>query len=188
MRWKRGQAITASALNSGTVRGLQNGNMPSQGADRVVLGGGVAEHQKNKPEQSGSAAQPVPISSDWIRWAQIVSIDEDYLVCNFYNIADGTTGGSINVAKPYLLQQTPFDGATITYLNGNQVTYTKDPSAPSYKREHNLIGVDSADYEITPNYYIGELVRVIYGPTNVSVSGSRVYWEEMGYGRYWAEV
>lgn len=188
MRWRTGQPITAGGLNTGTVRGLQNAAVPSQGADRVVVGGGVAEYEKNKPGQSGSARPPIPQSSDFIRWAQIVSVSEDYLLCNFYNIADGTTAGSVNVAKPYLLQQTPFDGAAVTYINGNEITYTKDAVAPTYKREHSLTGGDAANYEITPNYFVGELVRIINGPTNVEVSGARLMWEEMGYGRYWAEV
>lgn len=173
----KGDSITAKSINKGIVGGIQNSSKTLGAKSTTVTNKGVVTYKGDQVR----AAQ----SSWFIRWAQIVSVKEDYLECNFYNPVSSTALGSINVAKPYLLQTAPFDGQTISYIDGTSITYTKDATNPTWKRDHND-GSSNADHVITPNYYVGELILAINMPTNVAVSGEYLAWVELALGRYWA--
>lgn len=123
-----------------------------------------------------------------IRWAVIEVVYDDYLQCKFWTPQFAEAyGASFNVAKPFLLQRTPFDGEMISYIDGEQIYYTQDAVYTNHKRLHDNLE-DSSNFVITPNYYEGEPILIVKTYTNVQVSGSFLTWIELGMGRYWARV
>ena len=179
---RRGQpmntALSAKNINENLVRGPQRGMAVSGNADLRRFQDGLSV---DLPDSGGVAG-----ASNYFRWAQIISVSEDYLVCKAYNVIAGTTAGdNFNVAKPYLLQQYPFNGESITYIDGETITYTKDATDPEYKRNHNN-GTTSADFIITPNYFVGEQILIMKVPTYIN--GTIYNWVELAMGRYWAEA
>jgi hypothetical protein len=104
----------------------------------------------------------------------LVSHELDYLVCTDVN------GNTVNVAKPYELRSTPFDGNTI-----NGVTYTY---ASSSEREA-TDGTDTETQFITPNYVVGADIYAskIRSGTGVSTGGGDpILYIETDQGRAWA--
>jgi hypothetical protein len=175
---RKGQALTAKGLDANIVKGPQRGMAVSGNADLRRFQDGLSV---DLPDSGGVAG-----ASNYFRWAQIISVSEDYLVCKAFNVIAGTTSGdNFNVAKPYLLQQYPFNGESITYIDGETITYTKDATDPEYKRNHND-GVTSADFVITPNYFVGERIIIMKVPTYINAT---LYnWVELAMGRYWAQT
>lgn len=175
---KPGQQLKARDVNNNLVRGPQRGQAYSGNVNRRNFPDGVAVDLPG--------GQAIAGASVYFRQAEIQSVEEDYLVCKMYDtVAGSTTGANIAVAKPFLLQQSPFDGQTITYIDGEAITYTKDATDPEYKRNHDN-GSTSADFAVTPNWFVGEQIVIIRVP--FSVNGTTYNWMEFPMGRYWAEV
>jgi hypothetical protein len=175
---RSGQPLTAENMNNNIVRGSQRGAMYSGNVNRRNFPDGVAVDLPG--------GQAIPGSSVYFRWAEVQSVEADYLVCKFYNPVSGTTDGAdFGVAKPFLLQQSTFDGQTISYIDGESITYTADGTDPEYKRTHND-GVTSAAFVVTPNWFVGEQIIVMNLPTYVD--GALYNWVELALGRYWAEL
>lgn len=173
---RKGQTLTAKGLDSNIVKGPQRGMAVSGNADLRRFQDGLSV---DLPDSGGVAG-----ASNYIRWAQIESVSEDYLTCKQFDVRAGTTTGqSFAVAKPWLLMQSPFDGESVTYIDGETITYTKDATDPEYKRNHND-GVTSADFIVTPNWYVGERIMIIKAG---AYANSTFYsWVELALGRYWA--
>ena len=118
-------------------------------------------------------------------FAQVVAAYGDYLECTYYDPVADVAGATVYIAKPFMLRQTPFDGETITYLDGSSITY-----AYTTQRERAADdGVDSETQVMTPDYYVGEVIRATRGNTGV-VDGDtkRLGWEDMNTcGRFWAK-
>ena len=117
----------------------------------------------------------------------LIDSDEgDYLVCYPF---DGETVGDdpVNVAKPYLLRKTPFDGNT-----RNGVSYAYDISDPA-KRVATKVSDSTTQTEvITPSYQVAEdevwATKVDTGGTGVvDGDGNDVVWLEDDQGRAWAK-
>lgn len=175
---QRGQALTAKSVNDNIVKGPQRGQAYSGNVNRRNFPDGVA--------LDIPGGQAIGGSSVYFRWAEVQEVYADYLVCKMYDpVAGSSTGANFAVAKPYLLQQTPFDGQTVTYIDGDNITYTADGTDPEYKRNHDD-GVTSADFVVTPNWFIGEQILVMRIPT--WVNGTTYNWIELAMGRYWAET
>jgi hypothetical protein len=173
----KGQAVTANSTNA-NARAVQRGQTYSGNVNRRNFQEGVAVDFP----QNGSVAG----SSVYFRWAVVEAVYADYLECKLYNpVAGSTSGATFAVAKPFLLQQTPFDGETITYIDGESVTYTADGTDPEYKRNHDN-GIMAADFVVTPNWFIGEQIIIMQMP--VLVNGTLYNWVELAMGRYWAEA
>lgn len=174
-----GQALTARNVNNNLVRAPMRGQtVTGAGASKRQFPDGVAV---DLPDRGG-----VPGISNYFRWAIVEDVFEDYIQVKAYNpTSDTTSGSSFNVAKPYLLQQTPFDGQTVAYIDGESVTYAADGTNPEYKRNHDN-GVTSADFIVTPNWFVGEQIIIIPLPT--FVNGTLYNWVELPGMRYWAET
>jgi hypothetical protein len=116
---------------------------------------------------------------------KIVSQSDDYLTCTRYNPLDpAKTGESTIVAKPYIMRKTPFHGETITYLDGEEITY--DYSGPSSRTATNQDAY-SEDEQITPSYFAGDIIMAIQGGTEVNDGdGNQIFWTDLGIGRAWA--
>ena len=82
---------------------------------------------------------------------EVVSESDDHIVCKYIGIDGVAYASDINVAKPYLLRRTPFDGvarAGITY------TYTASNTRTASD------GVDQETQVIVPSYAAGEPVFI----------------------------
>jgi hypothetical protein len=188
---KRGQPLTAKRLTN--IGKDAQRNIQTNGANNRRFHDGVTV---DYPQLKGNAPAGLVV-----RWAKVVDVFNDCLSCTFIQTierlnvqtitVDGTPIGSpFYVAKPLNLQVTPFHGFTITYIDGESVTYTKDATYPEYKRNHDN-GTDAADFVITPNYFIGEWLVIGKIPTPVVLPGASSYtvvdWIDMNNaGRYWA--
>lgn len=175
---KRGQALTASEINRNIAQGPMRGAQYTGNVDTRRF------HNGNAVDLPGDTG--ISPWSAYFKWAEVQSIGEDSLTCkNYSSVAGADSGSSFTVAKPFLLQQTPFNGQAITYVDGDVITYTKDATNPEYKRNHND-GSSDADFVITPNYYVGEVLLIMRVPT--LAGGVVCDWMECGMGRYWARV
>lgn len=119
---------------------------------------------------------------------QVVSVQTDYLVCN---PLDGATGVAstdvVNVALPYLLRRTPFDGST---REGISYTYTSNIQRTASD------GSDTETQVIVPSYAAGDSIfamrGVLRGTGAVLVDGNNnttaLDWIDMNFdGRAWAK-
>jgi hypothetical protein len=188
---KRGQPLTAKRLTN--IGKDAQRNIQTNGANNRRFHDGVTV---DYPQLKGNAPAGLVV-----RWAKVVDVFNDCLSCAFIQTVtplnvqtitiDGTAiSDPFYVAKPWALQVSPFDGNTITYIDGEQITYTKDATDPEFKRNHSD-GVDNADFIITPNYYIGEWLTIARLPSPVVLPGGSSYtvldWIDMNNaGRYWA--
>jgi hypothetical protein len=121
-----------------------------------------------------------------LKFAQIQAVFMDHLECIIFDqLTQTTTGGTIYVAKPYLLQQSPYFGETITYIDGEELQYSFDTEFPEYKRTHNN-GIETGEFYITPNYYIGEII-MIAGIYN-EIDGTGYDYIEVNSARHWAQI
>ena len=111
---------------------------------------------------------------------KVVKEETNHLVCVPY-IPDGfpsVVGNEVYedfdpeqhvfVAKPFLLQQQPFNARTILYGNGNTEGYVYDPDVV-YDRTVNGSNswTDHVEETISPGYYVGDHIWAIYGVTNL---------------------
>lgn len=175
-----GTPLTANQINNNIVRGPQRGLKFSGNLDKRNRRDGVSV---DLPDGGGQSPW-----SNIVRMAQIVEVFEDYLEVTLWNpVAVSTKGASFYVAKPPLLQGNTWDGLTITYVDGEEITYTKDATDPEWKRNHDD-GSTDADFVITPNYFVGEVIVILRCPNNVIVDGRALQWMELALGRYWART
>lgn len=173
---RKGDLLDAKAINQNIARGPMRGFRATGGVDKRNFPNGIALDVTNDTTRAAH--------SQFIRWAEIQSVGEDHLQVKMYDTINSVaTSNEFAVAKAFLLQQSKFDGETISYIDGDDVTYTKDATNPTYKRNHDD-GTDSEDFVVTPNWYVGEPIIIIRIPTYVN--GVMYNWIELSPGRYWA--
>lgn len=111
---------------------------------------------------------------------KVQAIHTDYLTCRSW---DGTTLGSIdvNIAMPWDLRRTPFDGQTV---NGVTYTYTTDIQRTATD------GTNTETHVITPPYFADAEIyaaRGLVGGAGVTVDGAALAWIDLNLaGRAWA--
>lgn len=113
---------------------------------------------------------------------KVVSESNDYLVCHTWIESIQEEGSeAINIAKPYLLRRTPFDGET---RNGVSYTYTGASTRTAIKT-----GEDNITEKITPSYVEGDVIKACkpVGGSGVLVGDEDIEWEEVEGGRLWCE-
>lgn len=118
---------------------------------------------------------------------KIVSVGSNSLTCNEYNpVADSVASETTVVAKPFMLRLAPFDGETIEFPNGDEITYEYDADNPERKRVSDD-GIVTKTQLITPMYYIGEIIRATGIVTGLTASGENIVFEDDNTaGRLWA--
>lgn len=109
----------------------------------------------------------------------------DYVVARAW---DGTTLGAedINLAKPYDLRRTPFDGKTIGH-----VTYEYLSNTLRTALNTGQIPFREETQVLVPRLLVGEEIvaqRGILGGTGVVVDGEELVWEMQSTPRAWTEV
>ena len=117
----------------------------------------------------------------------IVSEEADYIVCTAWNtVTSLAVGSTVNIAKPYLLRRTPFDGVTITFPNAQDIAYTYTENGTRTAND----GTSSQSEILTPQYTVGELLIAftgMSGGSGVTVSDSMLVWMDVNTGgRQWS--
>ena len=133
--------------------------------------------------------------------AVVTGIFNDYLLVQPFDVPTSAglqipaqypvsgAGGLIGVAKPYELQQQPWDGQTVT-LNGQAVTFTYTGTGT-----RTASGLDGSGNPITenqvivPDYCIGDVIEIFYMPggTGYYYGGAPiVYMDSNNAGRAFA--
>ncbi len=114
---------------------------------------------------------------------QVVDFKDDYLECEFFDEFKDVADGRVDVAKPWMLRRTPFDGETIDY-RGQSISYVYTSD-----RERTATGATSETQVMTADYYVGESLTVIPVRTGVELpDGSLAVWEDINTcGRFWAQ-
>ncbi len=88
----------------------------------------------------------------------------------------------VNVAKPYWLQQTPWNGKTVS-VNGETITY--DYTGLGERTADN--GTSILTQNITPSYFAGDVILAVNGATGLLLDGIAVVWTDVNSaGRNWA--
>ena len=154
-RWAKGDKLVSSTLN--------------EQVDKV-----------NRLVEVPSCRQIFTKGGGKIRRFEVVSVDDDYIVC----IEPGDTSSDpkyYNIAKPYLLQRTPFDGETrdaisYAYTSATERTATDE----TYEEE---------DQVIVPNYVAGDIIYAAFAPTGGTGVEDASMWLDLNVdGRAWAKV
>jgi hypothetical protein len=178
-----GQPATASLMNKGVIKAIQTATSVGVGSglEKRTVSGSVAITQREgiAPPQFAVASKKV----------QITAVLEDYLECVLYNERTETAQTQvIYVAKQRRFRPSLYDGVSITYLNGDVITYTKDATNPEWKRQADN-GVTSVDQIPIPVWYIGEVIRVSQEATSAVTDpdGIQINWEE-DEPREWAVI
>ena len=109
----------------------------------------------------------------------IKQINDDYLQCREW---DGQTeGDEFNVARPWLLRRSPFDGSSRA---GFSYSYTTNQ-----RRVSDAPNLDPETQVITPAYVLGDNITAIRSETLVNdVFNQDVDWLEISPIRVWASV
>lgn len=133
----------------------------------------------------GGIVPPVPTQETPVgvrlQAMQVVSEQNDHLVCRSLGADGAIYGSDINVAKPYLLRRTPFDG-----LARNSITYT-------YSAANVRLADDDTDTEtqvIVPSYVVGDTVYgvSVQPDAGVVVDGAALRFIDLNLdGRAWAK-
>ena len=181
-RIRPGQAATARLMNQGVVGALQAATSVGVGSglEKRTVSGSVAitQSENASPPQFAVASKKV----------QITAVREDYLECVLYNERTETAQTQvIYVAKQRRFRPSLYDGISITYINGDVITYTKDATNPEWKRQAD--NGASVDQIPIPCWYIGEVIRISQEATSaVTVpDGVVINWEE-DEPREWAVI
>lgn len=118
--------------------------------------------------------------ADALQKMVIVSIENDYLVCNTYDYPSDVTGSvAINVAKPELLRH------GTEYYTGNSVTSFTTTNA---QQADVVAGGESETWVVNLKYAVGDKITAYapIGGTGVSVGGESLAWEDKNTGgRKW---
>lgn len=154
-RWARGDKLNAPALN--------------EQVDKVNR---LVEHPLCK--------QVFAVGTGRIRRFEVSSETDDYLVCT--EAGDTSSAPTyIRVAKPYMLQRTPFDGKT------------RDGISYVYDSESERTAIDEAyeeeDQVIVPSYVPGDYVLAAFSPSGGTGVADAPMWIDLNVdARAWAKV
>lgn len=118
---------------------------------------------------------------------RVKSEHDDYLICRAFSPAVGESGievegtVDINIAKPYILRRTPFDGKTITYQS-QEVSY-------SYTGSNRRTATSDDEEEaqvIVPEYFADDEILAVCGICGLTGQAD-IFWEDLNTaGRMWA--
>jgi len=172
--WRPGQPLRADRLTD---------------MDRAIPAGltgvaGMSSHQIGSNvvfEGPGTA----PITPRALPLFQITGIQDDYLECLYFNPIGWAPGSrAISVAKPFLLRRWPLDGSTITYENGDVISYVY----ASGRERTATKGAETEVQVMTPDYALDEIIRGLPGPTgDTDLAGISIVYEDANTcGRFWA--
>jgi hypothetical protein len=135
-------------------------------------------------------------------WALVASLDEGGDLINVYTwdyANNDWFATTTTVYKPYYLMLTSWDGQTITYTDGREVTYSSTSLEPKYQRRATWTE-DAIEYDevqdITAPYAVGEQILCAQLAACTGIRGALGEGElEMGLlmdmniaGRHWAVV
>jgi len=125
----------------------------------------------------------------------VISVQNDYLVCREMEGAS-PTGPSINVAKPYDLRRTGWDGVTVTYTIApypgapatRAIGYAYD--SPILRRANITIGASSStEYQEIIPYYVPNRSQIFALEPENDTGVASVTWQDLNTdGRAWAKA
>lgn len=166
---------------------------------RVITGSGV-QMKRIGDRFIIEHVTPFAQSGPQIQNFLVMDEQEDYLNCVIFDFVDveqsydpdqgislqelGLTGTVIKVAKPYWLQQTPFEGKVVV-VDGAEVTITHLSSG-----QRKLINTTTGQTTIqalAPSYFAGDVVSAFDAQTSLVISGDPVSWTDLNTAaRRWA--
>lgn len=191
--FRQGDRLTYQGLNSigpYTLRSIHAG----PGINIVSTGDGISISTKIDPM---SGVKPM---RDPFFWAKVESLDAGGDKINVYtwDFANDTWyTETTQVYKPYYLMLTSWDGQTITYTDGREVTYSTTSLESKYQRRATWTE-DATEYDevqdITAPYAVGEQILCAQLAACTGIRGALGTGElEMGLlmdmniaGRHWA--
>lgn len=146
-----------------------------------TINGAIEEINRNR-NTDNAISQPIPNGKQAIGRFQVVSDQGDYLTCYSY-AGDAVTTSVVNVAKPYLLRVTPFNGFS---RNGVSFTYSSNS-------ERTATAGSAESQIVVASYIAGDQIMAvtnILGSSGVTASnGDKVIWCDLNVdGRFWSQV
>ena len=173
-RVKPGQTIKAKTVNDTIVKGTQQAVKVGDGLSKRQAGRSIAIYSEDQ--------RSLPIVAVQFKKAKIQEIYEDYYTCVIVSYQDGDwaeTEQVIPVAKPMRFRTAFYDGQTIQYGNGDNITYAKDATNPEWKRQADD-GVAEVDQIVIETPYVGEIILIYQTDTGLEVDDQALAWEELG--------
>ena len=176
---------------------------------------GKGRHTK-RPIERGQARMPIrpienpfPAKSEFrLGLYHIIAEKDDYLICRGYDpnakelVAIHTPAAfkTIRVAKPSLLQRTPWDGETVELIVAGgtvEVTFEYDENAVGKRTAKATVEGEAVEeiQRITMDYFKGDTITAVEVRENHAVDGSdtdtesgvRLTWVDLNFsGRCWA--
>lgn len=148
---------------------------------RLINGIGDAVNKITNTINAPSQKRTSPKTQPFVRF-EVVSHDGDFILAKKFN-PDGTKEATdTTIAKPQLLQRTPFDGVT---WSGITYTYSSDT-----EREADNTS-DTEDQVISPAYLAGHEIFAFKPANGTGVLddlGDPVIWQEQESARAWSKV
>lgn len=134
-RWRMGDPLSAAHLNE-TVEAVQR------------LEGGVNPAEQVRARTTKDPAQ--------VRQFRILSVEGDYIRCERQvgTYENDGVDDVWNIAKPYLLRRTPFDGTD----GRNSITYAYNSDTERVATDANS---DTETQVVVPSYQVGDIVYAI---------------------------
>lgn len=183
-RWQKGDPITAEKLNEMFQSTLD-----------AIIGGADIEAKRIGNNVVINLAQQAKGVEEHNPFIKVVSVGDDSIEGVLYNPYTSYTSTDQRYCfKPYSLRRTPFDGTTVTYLDGTAIAYTYFTGSDSYRKRiaTNVSTSESIIEVITPDYYADEILRIHrgnWGTTNPDTTASDILiWEDMNIGaKAWAK-
>ncbi len=183
--WNANEPITANRLNE----------MLRQTQQQIVAGTGIGINKIG--DQVVISVLPLGMGTESINpFVKVVDVyDDSILVAPFDPASSYTSAYQAKTYKPYALRRSPFDGSTITYIDGTAIAYTYSTGSDSYRKRTatNIATSQSITEVITPDYYVGEILRIHLGnwgttdPYSTEIE-DRMRYEDMNIGaKAWAK-
>lgn len=139
----------------------------------------------SRPDRHRRATPELEPETALIELFRVDEVKDDTLECRRIDPKYGTLGVHVfEIARPYTLQRTPFDGQTIAYPGNESISYAYTSS----RQRTAVRGVDTEIQVITPDYFVGDQVLAILVTTDLRDSeGTLITWMDLNTAaRAWA--
>jgi hypothetical protein len=168
-------------------QGLENLGQLAADTIRPIIDRTENLEKRSVNVQAKAAKEGTGLSVSSVRWATVTGEQEDYLECTFHDIENDTDGAVVNVAKPIHLRKTTYDDVTVTYPDGQAITYTYTDGVKGRERTATN-GAASEVQRVVPEYHTspGEVIMIVRCRTGVTDANSKVLrWQEVGSTKVW---
>lgn len=130
----------------------------------TVVAPGFRQPATYNPQTGTFAPLGVPGIKSRVALMQVLEIHDDYLVCRGFDPEDNRFYNAVAVAKPYLLQKTPWDGRELTLPEGTLPDTVVTYDYPEGGNPWRTATYDNGTVEqqnISPPWFVGDVIAAV---------------------------